>query len=151
MQTIWGPDEIFSSRAPGLRGAVEIAGQFFPEYDLALIAIGPLVLAAIWLSCIRTRWGILIRAATQDSEMTRRSESIKACCSQASFFSGAFLLAWRVPADTEGHRQSADGHQYRHRSICCGSGRRHGQRVRSIPRALLIGQTHAFGILIFRH
>ena len=27
VQTIWGPDEIFSPRAPGLRGAVEIAAE----------------------------------------------------------------------------------------------------------------------------
>ena len=47
VQKIWGPDEIFSPPAPGLRGVVEIAGQLFPEYDLALIAIGPLVLAFI--------------------------------------------------------------------------------------------------------
>jgi hypothetical protein len=33
----------------GLRGAVPILGRSFPEYDLVLIAIGPLVLGLIWL------------------------------------------------------------------------------------------------------
>jgi branched-chain amino acid transport system permease protein len=34
-----------------------------------LIAIGPVVLAPLWLLLHRTRWGTLVRAATQDREM----------------------------------------------------------------------------------
>ena len=41
----------------------------FPTYDLALIAFGPLVALGLWWLFHRTRWGILIRAATQDREM----------------------------------------------------------------------------------
>jgi len=65
----WGPEDILGPRAPGLDGAVTIAGNRFPEYDLFLIAFGPLVLAALWLLLKRTRWGTLVRAATQDREM----------------------------------------------------------------------------------
>ncbi len=65
----WGPEDLLGPRAPGLRGAVEIFGKPFPEYDLALIAIGPLVLGLLWLLLNRTRWGTLVRAATQDREM----------------------------------------------------------------------------------
>lgn len=65
----WGAEDLLGPRAPGLRGSVELAGKPFPEYDLALIAIGPLVLAALWLLLNRTRWGTLVRAATQDREM----------------------------------------------------------------------------------
>src|SRR5262245_65704873 len=56
-------------RAPGLRGAVEIAGRQFPQYDLFLIALGPAVFALLHLLLTRTRFGILIRAATEDREM----------------------------------------------------------------------------------
>lgn len=66
---VWGPEDLLGPRAPGLRGAVEIFGKPFPEYDLALIAIGPLVLGLLWLLLNRTRWGTLVRAATQDREM----------------------------------------------------------------------------------
>ena len=47
------------ARAPraGLRGSVDILGIAFPEYDLFLIAVGPLVLGALWLLLNRTRWG----------------------------------------------------------------------------------------------
>jgi len=66
---LWGPEDLLGPRAPGLRGSVEIVGLPFPEYDLALIAIGPVVLGALWLALNRTRWGTLVRAATQDREM----------------------------------------------------------------------------------
>lgn len=66
---IWGAEDLLGPRAPGLRGSVEILGRPFPEYDLLLIAIGPLVLAALWLLLNRTRWGTLVRAATLDREM----------------------------------------------------------------------------------
>ena len=65
----WGPEDMLGPRAPGFAGAVEIAGQPFPEYELFLIAFGPLVLGALWLLLTRTRWGTLVRAATQDREM----------------------------------------------------------------------------------
>jgi branched-chain amino acid transport system permease protein len=66
----WGPEDLLGPRAPGLRGAVEIAGAAFPQYDLALIALGPLVFAGLHFLLTRTRWGTLVRAATQDREMT---------------------------------------------------------------------------------
>ena len=65
----WGPEDLLGPRAPGLEDAVEIAGGRFPEYDLFLIVVGPLVLAALHLLLTRTRWGILVRAAAQDRDM----------------------------------------------------------------------------------
>lgn len=64
-----GPDELLGPRAPGLGGAVDILGRAFPSYDLFLIAVGPLVLGATWLLLHRSRFGMLVRAATQDREM----------------------------------------------------------------------------------
>ena len=66
---IWGPEDLLGPRAPGLKGAVEIFGRQFPQYDLALIFIGPAVLGALWWMLTRTRLGVLIRAATEDREM----------------------------------------------------------------------------------
>ena len=65
----WGPEELFGPRAPGLEGAVDILGRQFPVYDLLLIAVGPVVLGLLTLLLTRTRWGTLVRAATQDREM----------------------------------------------------------------------------------
>jgi branched-chain amino acid transport system permease protein len=66
---VWGPEDLLGPRAPGLAGAVMIFGRHFPTYDLFLIFVGPLVLGALWLLLTRTRWGTLVRAATQDREM----------------------------------------------------------------------------------
>jgi branched-chain amino acid transport system permease protein len=65
----WGPEDMLGPRAPGLAGAVEIAGGRFPRYELFLIGLGPLVFLALHLALTRTRWGILVRAATEDREM----------------------------------------------------------------------------------
>jgi branched-chain amino acid transport system permease protein len=66
---LWGPEDLLGPRAPGFTGAVEILGRRFPTYDLLLIVVGPLVLGLLWLLLTRTRWGTLVRAATQDREM----------------------------------------------------------------------------------
>ena len=66
---IWGPEDLLGPRAPGFSGSVDILGKAFPTYDLVLIAIGPMVLGLLWLILNRTRWGTLVRAATQDREM----------------------------------------------------------------------------------
>ena len=63
------PQDLLGPRAPGLRGFVAIFGNRFPTYELFLIVLGPLVLGALWLLFHRTRWGTLVRAATQDREM----------------------------------------------------------------------------------
>ena len=66
---LWGPNDLPLPRAPWLRGFVRIGEDRVPLYDLILIGVGPLVLAALWLLFTRTRWGTLVRAATQDREM----------------------------------------------------------------------------------
>ena len=65
----WGAEDLLGPRAPGLSGAVDLLGRRFPTYDLFLIATGPLVLALLWWCLQRTRFGVLVRAATQDREM----------------------------------------------------------------------------------
>src|SRR5262245_43132845 len=66
---LWGAEDLLGPRAPGLGGSVELLGSPFPEYDLVLIAVGPAVLGALWLLLYRTRFGRLVRAATQDRDM----------------------------------------------------------------------------------
>ncbi len=69
MQWGFGPDEVFAPRFPGLKGSIEIAGEFFPVYQLAMIALGPLVWAGLHLLLRRSRFGRRLRAATQDRAM----------------------------------------------------------------------------------
>jgi branched-chain amino acid transport system permease protein len=88
---LWGPDELLGPRAPGLEGAVEILGRQFPSYDLFLIVVGPLVLGAVWLLLTRTRFGTLVRAATQDREMVSALGVNQAWLFTAVFALGAAL------------------------------------------------------------
>jgi branched-chain amino acid transport system permease protein len=88
---LWGPDELLGPRAPGLRGSVAILGRQVPSYDLFLIVVGPLVLGLVWLLLTRTRFGTLVRAATQDREMVSALGVNQAWLFTAVFALGALL------------------------------------------------------------
>jgi len=66
---LWGAQDLFGPRAPGLRGAVEILGRRLPTYDAFLIVVAPVVLWILHAVFTRTRFGRLVRAATEDREM----------------------------------------------------------------------------------
>jgi branched-chain amino acid transport system permease protein len=85
---IWGPEDQLGPRAPGFAGAVSIAGKAFPAYDLLLILLGPLVLAILHGLLAKTRWGILVRAASEDREMAAALG-----INQRWLFTGVFALA----------------------------------------------------------
>lgn len=84
---LWGPEDLLGPRAPGLIGSLEILGRQFPSYDLFLIAVAPAVLALMWLLLKRTRWGMLVRAATQDRDMAAALG-----VNQAVLFTSVFAL-----------------------------------------------------------
>ena len=65
----FGPDEVFAPRFPGLKGSVEMGGEFFPQYQLVTIVLGPLVWLGLHLLLQKTRFGQRLRAATQDRVM----------------------------------------------------------------------------------
>src|SRR5881296_3620435 len=87
IKLVWGSENKTGPSAAGLTGAVRVAGQLVPTYDLALIALGPCVAAALWWLFYRTRWGVLIRAATLDREMVALLG-----VDQARLFTGVFAL-----------------------------------------------------------
>jgi branched-chain amino acid transport system permease protein len=102
---LWGPEDMLGPRAPGLRGAIEVLGRQLPSYDLFLIFVGPLVLLLLHFALVGTRFGRLVRAATQDREMVGAlgvNQSILFTCVLAlgaalAGFGGALQVA-REPA-----------------------------------------------------
>jgi branched-chain amino acid transport system permease protein len=84
---IWGPEDLLGPRAPGLTGSIELLGRRLPTYDIFLIFVGPLVLWALHLALAKTRFGRLMRAATQDREMVGALG-----VNQAMLFTGVFAL-----------------------------------------------------------
>ena len=90
---IWGPQDLLGPRAPGLRGALVILDQRFPQYEMLLIFIGPAVLGLLWLLFHRTRWGTLVRAATLDREMVGALGVDQKLLFTSVFFVGSALAA----------------------------------------------------------
>jgi branched-chain amino acid transport system permease protein len=56
-----------------------------------LIVVGPLVLGLLWLLLTRTRWGTLVRAATQDRDMVAALGVNQAWLFTSVFALGAML------------------------------------------------------------
>jgi len=88
---LFGAEDLLGPRAPGLDGSVNILGHLMPQYDLALIVLAPLVLGLIWILLHRTRWGILVRAATEDREMAGALGVNQSRLYTGIFFLGSFL------------------------------------------------------------
>ncbi len=147
---IWGPLEILGPRAPGLRGAVSIAGVQVPSYDLFLIAMGPLVFGLIWLVLARTRFGILVRAATQDREMVAALGVNQSILFTGALFLGAALAglggALQIPRAAASPQMDiavlTDAFVV---TVIGGMGSVPGAAL----AALIIGQLNAFGIVVF--
>jgi branched-chain amino acid transport system permease protein len=146
----FGPQDILGPRAPGLRAPVEIMGRRFPSYELVLIAAGPVVLGLLWLLLHKTRFGVLVRAATQDREMVGALGVNQALLFTGTLFLGAFLAglggALQIPKAPATARMDLDIIAETFVVTVIGG-------MGSIPGAflasLLIGQLQAFGILIF--
>src|SRR4051812_10403031 len=146
---IWGPLDILGPRAPGLRGAVDILGHRFPSYELFLIAAGPFVLGVLWLILRRTRFGVLVRAATQDREMVGALGVNQAQLFTGTLFLGAFLAglggALQIPKAAATTRMDLDIIAEAFVITVIGG-------MGSVPgaflAALIIGQLQAFGILV---
>jgi len=147
---IFGPQDILGPRAPGLRAPVEILGRRFPSYELALIAAGPLVLGLLWLILKRTRFGVLVRAATQDREMVGALGVNQAMLFTGTLFLGAFLAGLggalqvpKAPANT-GMDLAIIAESF---VVTVVGGM--GSVAGAFLAALVIGQLQAFGILVF--
>lgn len=147
---IWGPQDLLGPRAPGLRGPITILGQRFPLYEAFLILVGPAVLALLWLLLNRTRWGTLVRAATQDREMVGALG-----VDHRRLFTGVFVLgsalaglAGALQLPREGLSLHMDLAVVTEAFVVVVVGGL-GSVAGAFLAAVLIGQLHAFGILIF--
>jgi len=147
---VWGPQDLLGPRAPGLAGAVHILGSPFPAYDLALIALGPIVLAGLTLLFRRTRWGVLVRAATQDREMVEALGVRQERLFTAVFVLGAFLAglggAVQLPRAAVHHAMDLEIIVETFVVVVVGG-------LGSVPGAylasVLLGVLNAFGIVVF--
>src|SRR5881397_2834256 len=147
---IWGPDDLLGRRAPGLKGAVDFFGQNIPSYDLFLIALSPIVLGLLWLMFQRTRWGILVRAATQDRDMVAALGVNQKWLFTSVFAVGVFLAALggalQIPRDAVHHAMDLRIIVEVFVVVVIGG---LGSIVGAFVAAVLVSELNAFGILIF--
>ena len=69
VKLIWGNEDRSMNAPAMLTGASQTLGITFPTYRLFLIGTGVAVAVALWFLLHKTRWGIFIRAATNDRAM----------------------------------------------------------------------------------
>ncbi|SHN64656.1 ABC transporter permease [Bradyrhizobium erythrophlei] len=146
----WGPDDLVGPRAPGLKGAIDFFGQRIPSYDLFLIALGPVVLGLLWLVFQRTRWGVLVRAATQDRDMVAALGVNQKWLFTSVFALGVFLAALagalQIPRDAVNHAMDLRVIVDVFVVVVIGG---LGSVVGAFVAAVLVSELNAFGILIF--
>jgi branched-chain amino acid transport system permease protein len=147
---VWGREDLFAGRAPGLKGTVEILGERFPQYHLFLICLGPVVLGLLWLLFHRTRWGVLVRAATQDREMAGALGVNQRWLFTSVVFLGSALagLGGALQIPKEAVNLQMDVHIIAEAFVVVVIGGM-GSVTGAFLAALLVGLLSAFGILVF--
>ncbi|SEF80485.1 ABC transporter permease [Bosea lathyri] len=146
----WGPEDKLGPRAPGFKSFVILFDNRFPTYELFLIAVGPLVLGLLWFLFQKTRWGTLVRAATQDREMVGALGVNQRLLFTSVFAFGSMLAglggALQLPREAVNlHMDLAMISEAFVVVVVGGLGSVTGAYL----AAVLIGILHAFGILIF--
>lgn len=147
---IWGAEDRLGPRAPGFKSFVVLFGNRFPTYELFIIAVGPLVLLALWLLFQKTRWGTLVRAATQDREMLGALGVNQRLLFTSVFGFGSLLAglggALQLPREAATLHMDLSTIAEVFVVVVVGG---LGSVTGAYLAAVLIGILHAFGILIF--
>ncbi len=67
---IWGPMSKIAQPPGFLAGAIKVGELSFPVYRIFICVVGVVILAILWWTQDRTRWGAIIRAGMDNKEMT---------------------------------------------------------------------------------
>ena len=147
---VWGPDNKSVARPDALAGSVRIFGQPFPSYYLLVLGLSPLVAVALWIVFYRTRWGMLIRAATVGREMLGALGVDVATLYTQVFIFGSWLagLGGALSAPTVAVALGMDGDVLTTAFVVVVIGGL-GSFAGSFISALLVGELQSFGILVF--
>jgi branched-chain amino acid transport system permease protein len=69
VKLVWGREDRSVAVPALLAGSARLGTVVFPVYRLFLIAVGLAAALGLWFVLHRTRWGVLVRAATMDRQM----------------------------------------------------------------------------------
>lgn len=147
---VWGPDNKSVERPEILAGSVTVLGQLFPSYYVLVLVLAPLVAIGMWLVFYRTRWGMLIRAATVDREMLGALGVNVAALYTQVFVFGSWLagLGGALAAPTVAVALGMDSDVLTNAFVVVVIGGL-GSFAGSFISAVLVGLLQSFGILIF--
>ncbi len=69
IKLVWGPTPLSASTLLSEFGSSTILGSEYPNYNLLVIVIGVIASAALWAFVYRTKFGVMLRATSQDRRM----------------------------------------------------------------------------------
>jgi branched-chain amino acid transport system permease protein len=69
LRLVWGPYPLTASALPDALGSITILGATYPGYNIFVILIGAVAAAALWAFVYKTRFGVMLRATSQDKRM----------------------------------------------------------------------------------
>jgi branched-chain amino acid transport system permease protein len=69
IRMIWGPSPLSATNVYAALGSIAIGENRYPAYNVATIAVGVLAAIFLWAFIYRTRFGVILRATSQDKRM----------------------------------------------------------------------------------
>ena len=69
LRLVWGPYPLTASVLSDALGSVTILGATYPGYNIFVIVIGAVAAVALWALVYKTRFGVMLRATSQDMRM----------------------------------------------------------------------------------
>jgi branched-chain amino acid transport system permease protein len=66
---VWGGTPLSASELMDAAGSIHILGMVYPAYNLLVIAIGVIAAVGVWAFVYRTKFGVMLRATSQDMRM----------------------------------------------------------------------------------
>jgi branched-chain amino acid transport system permease protein len=66
---VWGPNPLSAGTVYASFGSITISGARYPTYNLVVIAVGIIAALFLWAFIYRTRFGVVLRATSQNMRM----------------------------------------------------------------------------------
>lgn len=66
---VWGPTPLSASTLFGAFGSTSVFGSDYPNYNLLVILVGLVCAAGLWAFVYRTKFGVMLRATSQNRKM----------------------------------------------------------------------------------
>ncbi len=69
MHLVWGGTPLSADTLMDALPIIRIGGLYYPAYNLVVIAIGVIAAVVLWAAIYHTRFGVMLRATSQDRRM----------------------------------------------------------------------------------